>query len=139
MAHPAELALLGFEGTTAPPSLTETIAAGRCGGVVLFARNLGTPDDVARLIGELGAATPPGAPPLIVAVDQEGGRVQRLKAPLTLWPPMGRVGALEDPGLTESVGRALGEELRLFGFNVDFAPDSFRRRSAASQRAGARA
>ena len=114
--------LLGFEGTTASPSLIETIAAGRCGGVILFARNLGTPAEIARLIGELGAAAPAGGPPLIVAVDQEGGRVQRLKAPLTVWPPMGRVGAHDDVALTESVGRALGEELRLFGFNLDFAP-----------------
>src|SRR5262245_719739 len=106
--EPAELLLLGFEGTEAPPSLVERIAAGRAGGVILFARNLGTPEEIARLVGALGAAAPAGGPPLLVAVDQEGGRVQRLRAPLTVWPPMGRVGAHNDEVLTESVGRAMG-------------------------------
>jgi beta-N-acetylhexosaminidase len=58
----------------------------------------------------------------MMAIDQEGGRVQRLKSPLTVWPPMARVAARGDLALTEAVGRALGDELRLFGFNLDFAP-----------------
>ena len=116
------LSIIGFEGKTAPPDVLERIAAGRVAGVVLFARNLGSPVEVAQLVRELVAATPPGDPPLIVSVDQEGGRVQRLRAPLTVWPPMARLGAIDDEALTEAVGRALGAELSLFGFNVDYAP-----------------
>ena len=120
-SHPAELRLLGFEGTTAPAELLKTISDGRAGGVILFARNLGSPAETASLVAALSSATPPG-PPLIVAIDQEGGRVQRLKAPLTVWPPMMRLGDKRDLSLTEEVAFALGEELRLFGVNVDFAP-----------------
>jgi beta-N-acetylhexosaminidase len=118
---PAELLIVGFEGLRAPDDLLARVAAGRVGGVILFARNLGSPIEVAQLVDGLGRAAPPG-PALIVSIDQEGGRVQRLKSPLTEWPPMARLGERGDEALTESVGRALGEELRLFGFNMDFAP-----------------
>lgn len=122
MAHPGELMLLGFEGRAAPGWLLEAVGQGRCGGVVLFSRNLGTPLEVAELVASLAAAAPAEAPPLCVAIDQEGGRVQRLRAPLTEWPAMARVAAHDDPALTAAVGRALGEELRRLGINLDFAP-----------------
>lgn len=116
------LAIIGFEGKSAPPEVLARIREGRVAGVILFARNLGSPVEVAALVAELAAATPPGDPPLIISVDQEGGRVQRLRAPLTVWPPMARLGALDDVALTEEVGRALGAELACLGFNLDYAP-----------------
>jgi beta-N-acetylhexosaminidase len=121
-SHAGELLIVGFEGTRAPAALLERIAAGRLGGVVLFARNLGGPDEIAALTRELHAATPAGGPPLIVSLDQEGGRVQRIKHPLAVWPPMARLGVRDDEPLSEAVGRAMGRELAAFGFNVDFAP-----------------
>ncbi len=135
---PGGLLIVGFEGLRAPDDLLARVAAGRVGGVVVFARNLGAPEEVAALVDALGRAAPPG-PPLIMAIDQEGGRVQRLKSPLTVWPPMARVGARGDEGLSEAVGRALGDELRLFGFNVDFAPVLDVRTNPANQVIGDRA
>ena len=120
-ARAGELLIVGFEGTTLPDELRARIAAGRVGGAILFGRNLGAPGEVAELVNSIGGHAPT-ALPLIVAIDQEGGRVQRLKDPLTVWPPMARVGALNDLAASEAVGNALGAELRLFGFNVDFAP-----------------
>jgi beta-N-acetylhexosaminidase len=121
-AHGGELILFGFEGKTAPPELLERIAAGRAMGVILFARNLGTPDEIAALTRALHAAAPVDGPPVVVSLDQEGGRVQRIKAPLTLWPPMARVAAVGDLAYTEAVGRAVGLEVAALGFNVDYAP-----------------
>jgi len=115
------LLFVGFEGKTAPPSLLARIAAGRVGGVILFARNLGAPGEVAALTAALRAAAPAGQP-LLVGVDQEGGRVQRLRAPLAVWPPMQQVAAHGDEALTRQLGRALGEDLASLGFNLDFAP-----------------
>jgi beta-N-acetylhexosaminidase len=57
-----------------------------------------------------------------VAIDQEGGLVQRLRAPLTVWPDMFSVGAAGNPARTEQVGRALGQELAALGIGWDFAP-----------------
>jgi beta-N-acetylhexosaminidase len=122
MARAGELLIVGFEGKTAPDDLLARIADGRLAGVVLFARNLGTPDEIAALTRALHAATPAAAPPLLVSLDQEGGRVQRIKQPLTLWPPMARVAAVGDPAYTEAVGRAMGREVAALGFNVDWAP-----------------
>lgn len=122
MTRAGELLIVGFEGKEAPPELVARIAGGRVGGVILFARNLGTPDEIAALTATLQSATPADAPPLIVSVDQEGGRVQRVKAPLTVWPAMARVAAVGDLAYTEAVGRAIGLEVAALGFNVDYAP-----------------
>ncbi len=116
------LLIVGFEGKVAPPDLLEKIAAGEVGGVILFARNLGTLEEIATLTRTLQQATPKDAPPLIVSVDQEGGRVQRIRAPLTVWPAMVRLGERNDVALTESVGQAMGRELAALGFNLNYAP-----------------
>ncbi|HZS40213.1 MAG TPA: beta-N-acetylhexosaminidase [Polyangia bacterium] len=121
-ARAGELLIIGFEGPRPSKELLGRIAEGRIGGVVLFARNLGTLDEIAALTRELQSAVPPGAPPLVVSLDQEGGRVQRIKAPLAVWPPMAQVGARGDEALSQAVGRALGAELHAIGFNVDYAP-----------------
>ena len=81
------------------------------GGAILFARNVESPSQVRRLVADLHAAAPDDAP-LTVAIDQEGGRVQRLRAPWTEWPPMRRLGEAGRPDDTRAVGRALGRELR---------------------------
>ena len=116
-----QLLSVGFEGTVVPPALRARIAAGEVGGVILFRPNIEDPAQVADLVTELRAASPVDAP-LIVSVDQEGGLVQRVRAPATLWPPMLAVGAAGDPARTAAVGRALGSELAALGIGWNFAP-----------------
>jgi beta-N-acetylhexosaminidase len=113
--------VVGFDGHQAPPSLLQRIADGEVGGVILFARNVAAPRQVAELTRSLAQAAP-SRRPLLIAVDQEGGRVQRLRAPLSLWPPMHAVAARGDVELTRRVGQAIGHDLRALGFNLDFAP-----------------
>lgn len=116
-----QLLFVGFDGLEPPPALLSRIAAGEVGGVILFARNLREPRQVAELTRALSAAAPADAP-LLVGIDQEGGRVQRLRAPLAVWPPMRALAARGDLELTRAVGQAIGCDLALLGFNVDFAP-----------------
>jgi beta-N-acetylhexosaminidase len=118
-----QLLSVGFDGHTAPDDLLRRIAASEVGGVMLFRPNIaaGNPGQVASLVASLRRASPALAP-VIVSVDQEGGLVQRLRAPLTEWPPMLSVGSAGDPARTERVGRALGEELAALGIGWDFAP-----------------
>ena len=89
--QPGQLLFAGFAGTTLPDDLAALIGAGRVGGVVLFARNVESFEQLRALVNELHARAPVDAP-LLVSVDQEGGRVQRLRAPWTEWPPMRAVG-----------------------------------------------
>jgi beta-N-acetylhexosaminidase len=121
-ARAGELLVVGFEGPRPPRALLDRIAAGRIGGVVLFVRNLGALDEIAALTRELSEAAPITEPPLIISLDQEGGRVQRIKAPFAVWPPMALLGERGDEALSEAVGRALGAEVAALGFNLDYAP-----------------
>jgi beta-N-acetylhexosaminidase len=118
---PGQLLFLGFHGLRAPAPLLERVREGRVGGVVLFRRNVETPPQLRALVAELREAAPAGAP-LLVAIDQEGGRVQRLRAPWTEWPPMRRVAARGGVAATRQVAAALARELRDLGIRLDFAP-----------------
>lgn len=115
------LFMVGFDGSEPPAALLGRIAAGKVGGVILFSRNIRSPAQTAALLAALRRAAPRGRP-LLLAVDQEGGRVQRLGAPMALWPPMRTLGKRDDPELSRRVGRAMGADLGLLGFNLDFAP-----------------
>jgi beta-N-acetylhexosaminidase len=119
--QPGQLLFAGFEGTSLPEDLAALIGAGRVGGVVLFARNIGSPEQTRALVVELHERAPSNAP-LTVAIDQEGGRVQRLRAPWTEWPPMRRLGERGLPSDTEALARALGRELADLRVDLDFAP-----------------
>jgi beta-N-acetylhexosaminidase len=113
--------IAGFEEKTLPPDLAAAVRAGALGGIVLFRRNIESPPEVAALIEEIRETAPPGRLPL-VGVDQEGGRVVRLREPLTALPPARRFGELDDPELTRQAGELVGMELRALGFTIDFAP-----------------
>jgi beta-N-acetylhexosaminidase len=119
-----QLLTVGFDGPSLPHDLSRRIAASEVGGVMLFRPNIETPAQVASVVAAIRtAASTGGLPsPCLVAVDQEGGLVQRLRAPLTVWPDMLSVGAAGDPARTTRVGQALGSELAALGIGWDFAP-----------------
>jgi beta-N-acetylhexosaminidase len=119
--QPGQLLFVGFEGTQCPRPLQELVSAGRVGGVILFARNIEDPQQVRRLVADLRARAPEDAP-LTIGVDQEGGRVQRLRAPWTEWPPMRRFGEVGETVWTADLARALATELGDLGIGLDFAP-----------------
>jgi beta-N-acetylhexosaminidase len=101
--------------------LQARIAGSEVGGVMLFSPNIANPAQVAGLVQSLRQASPENSP-LVVSVDQEGGRVQRLRSPLTVWPDMARVAAAGDVQRTRAVGSALGGELAVLGIGWNFAP-----------------
>jgi beta-N-acetylhexosaminidase len=90
------------------------------GGIILFSRNIEEPEQVAELAQDVQALA--GDLPLWVSVDQEGGRVARLKSPFTVWPPMATLGRSGDPGLAGRFAAALAIELRAVGITLDYAP-----------------
>jgi beta-N-acetylhexosaminidase len=120
--HVGQLAIAGFNGIDIPAELRSIAREFDLGGVIFFARNVEAPEQVAELSRqsqELAREIP-----LWVSVDQEGGRVARLKRPFTEWPPMitlGRAGA-DAERLAERFARALAEELHAVGISMDYTP-----------------
>ena len=121
LSQPGQLLFAGFEGTELPDDLAALIAAGRVGGAILFARNVCDPEQVRALVASLHALAPKDAP-LTVCIDQEGGRVQRLRAPWTEWPPLRQIGAKGSLEATRNFATALGRELTDLDIDLDFAP-----------------
>jgi len=115
----ARLLLVGFPGRELDRDLAGLVDAGVL-GAILFGRNVGTAVETARLVGELKRRA---GRPFPVSVDQEGGRVARLRgAPYVALPPMRVVGQRADTEVARRVGRLLAFELRATGFDWDFAP-----------------
>jgi beta-N-acetylhexosaminidase len=109
-----------FPGTTIPAELRSLAREFGLGGVTLFRRNIEAPEQVAELTQDLQALA--GELPLWVSIDQEGGRVARLRAPFTEWPPMATLGRSGDAALASRFGAALAAELRAVGVTLDYAP-----------------
>jgi beta-N-acetylhexosaminidase len=118
--YAGQVILAGYPAGDPPPAILEALRGDSLAGVILFKRNVTSPADVARQVAMLAAAAP-GEPPL-VAVDQEGGRVQRFGPPVLQLPPMRVLGERDDPELTRMAARALGRQLAAMGINLDFAP-----------------
>jgi beta-N-acetylhexosaminidase len=113
----ARCLVLGFDGLELTEDARRLVAAG-AGGVILFRRNVDSAEQVRALTDAVRAAAP-GA--VILSVDQEGGRVARLRGIATDLPPMRVIGG-HDAGTAEAVGRLLGTELFALGFDLDMAP-----------------
>jgi len=116
-----QLLIAGFETPDPPTDLLQAASRGQLGGFILFKRNLGTMKEVAELNRRLIEAAPNDYPPWI-AVDQEGGRVARLDPPVIALPPMRVLGTIDQPKLTHDAAKLLGGQMRLLGFNLNFAP-----------------
>ncbi|MBI4277155.1 MAG: beta-N-acetylhexosaminidase [Armatimonadetes bacterium] len=118
-----QLFMVDFEGPEPTAEVERLIAAGEVGGVVLFAKNIVTPLQVAGLVNALQkTALDHGQPPLLVAIDQEGGIVSRLRGGATIFPGAMALGAAHSEHLAYAVGRAMATELRAVGVTCDFAP-----------------
>lgn len=118
----AQSLIVGFEHPEPDALLERLITSLGIGGVILFSRNLGSPEDVWRLNNELQLmARKSGHEPLLVMVDQEGGSVARLKKPFTHEPDLCEMGNASEQDMFRH-GRQMGRELVAAGFNWNLAP-----------------
>jgi len=116
--------MVGFEGMAPSADVRALIKQYGVGHVILFARNVEGPEQLADLVRELQEMARDAGQelPLMIAVDQEGGRVARLREPWTIWPSLRAVGRLASDRYAERMGRALADELAPCGIHWDFAP-----------------
>jgi beta-N-acetylhexosaminidase len=111
----------GFDGVDLPSRYATALRQGLRGGAIVFKRNVHDLGSTHTLCSALNDVSPEGLPPFI-AVDQEGGRVARLRGWFPALPPMRLLGRTEDFYLATRVGKHLGRALAALGFNLDFAP-----------------
>lgn len=115
-----QLLIGSFPGCDLPVELRALAREFDLGGVILFSRNIESPEQVIEVSAEaegLGAGQP-----LWVSVDQEGGRVARLRTPFTVWPPMATLGRAGSDTLAARFATALAAELSAVGVTLDYAP-----------------
>jgi beta-N-acetylhexosaminidase len=123
LAFWGQLMMVGLPGPRFDAVARELVRDLKVAGIILFARNIETPEQVWELTRDLQReALAAGGPPLLIAVDQEGGRVQRLRAPFTLIPPARELGESATPAQVEDLSRKVARELALVGVNVNLAP-----------------
>lgn len=115
-----QLLIGSLPGTGIPQEMRSLAKEFQLGGVTLFKRNIEAPEQVEELSRDLQALA--SEQPLWVAVDQEGGRVARLRSPFTEWPPMAALGRSGDLALATRFAAALAAEMRAVGVTLDYAP-----------------
>ncbi|HTC49607.1 MAG TPA: beta-N-acetylhexosaminidase [Candidatus Aquilonibacter sp.] len=114
-----QLLIVGFEGTEMAPRLSSLLMRIQPAGVILFARNIKTPEQTWRLLRDCQKCV---ATPLFTCVDLEGGRVDRFRDVLGPAPSAAEVFSTGDRTLFRRHAQVIGENCRALGFNVDFAP-----------------
>ncbi len=127
MNSPAKLGqvMIDIEGLSLSSSDRERLQNPRVGGVILFARNFSSREQVTQLCSDIHALR---TPQLLIAVDHEGGRVQRFQKGFTAIPAMAALGqlwmqdALTATKLATSAGLVLATELRQVGVDFSFTP-----------------
>jgi beta-N-acetylhexosaminidase len=111
--------MVGMKGTSPDVEMCKLIDEGVF-GAILFKHNIGTPAQTAQLVRGLKLHA---GRRFVLSVDQEGGRVARLRgAPFTALPSMREIGRTRDVALAARVGQLLAFEVRSMGFDWDFAP-----------------
>ncbi|MGB5245724.1 MAG: beta-N-acetylhexosaminidase [Woeseia sp.] len=117
--------MLDIEGKALTPADRELLHEPAVGGVILFSRNYESPSQLNDLVSEIRALR---RPPLLIAADYEGGRVQRFREGFTLIPPMRSLGRQYDGdpdaalAMARTCGWLIGAELRAIGIDLSFAP-----------------
>jgi len=114
-----QILIIGFDGAEMTPRLSSLLKRVQPAGVILFARNIKTPEQTWRLLRECQKCV---STPLFTCVDLEGGTVDRFRDVLGPAPAAAEVFATADRKLYRKHGEIIGENCRALGFNVDFAP-----------------
>lgn len=119
-----QLLMVGFPGTSPTPELVELLQRYHVGNIILFSRNVSDARQLRELTDQLQALARAAGQrsPLLIAIDQENGMVQRLGADATIFPGNMALGATGSAESAFEVALAAGRELRALGVNLNLAP-----------------
>lgn len=118
-----QMLMISYRSPIVDTNLINILNEVKPGGFILFSENFESYEQTINLIAEINETSDI---PMFISIDQEGGRVQRLNSLtdniVTVFPSMLELGNTNNSYLSYQVGRALGEELGVFGINMNFAP-----------------
>lgn len=119
-----QLLIIGFDGKIVPNNMKKLIHDYQVGGIILFSRNIGTPNEILDLTTSLQreAKIAGYKYPLFICIDQENGVVRRLGNGTSTFPGAMALGATDEPENAYKVGLATGKELKALGINWNIAP-----------------
>ncbi len=119
-----QLFIIGLAGKQLLKEEADFIVKNNIGGVILFDRNIESPQQIHKLCADIQALRHKMSDkaPLFISIDMEGGRVARLKAPFTKWPTLEKLGKLDSTSAAFKFSMMMGIELKSVGINLDYAP-----------------
>ncbi|MEC0124838.1 beta-N-acetylhexosaminidase [Paenibacillus pabuli] len=117
-----QMILAGVQGTTLDAQAKQMITDQKVGGIIFYANNVSTLQGTAKFVQSIKDANRSNPVPIFMSVDQEGGKVSRMPETVETIPSNRKVGKTKDADLAETMGELLARQIKLVGFNVDFAP-----------------
>ncbi|MEF3305773.1 beta-N-acetylhexosaminidase [Paenibacillus sp. GYB003] len=117
-----QMVIAGIDGTEAGEQAKSLIANDYVGGFILYKPNIESTAQTVRLLNGLKEANRANPAPLLLSVDQEGGRVNRMPGSFVSVPASRDIAKSGDSKKARAIGEAIGDQVRALGFNVNFAP-----------------
>lgn len=116
-----QMLMVGFHGLEPPAYILDLLSQGKIGGIILFERNIQSPEQVTKLTSACHDAA---KHPILIAIDQEGGTVARLRegSGFSESPGAMALSVSDSEDVAEEVSRVLASELRTLGINWNLAP-----------------
>ncbi len=117
-----QLLIAGFKGKSLDGQVKALIQKYHVGGLILFKRNIANSTQLLDLMNGLKAANGKNKIPLFLAIDEEGGKISRMPEELMNTPACRVIGEKNDKDFAFGIGSAIGNKIKSFGFNLNFAP-----------------
>lgn len=117
-----QLVMVGVDGYENDNNSQKLITKYHVGGFVLLQQNIKNTNQMLSLINSLKETNKVNKIPLFLSIDEEGGRISRVPNEFIKLPSNQRIGELNNSKVSSQIGGIIGEELRMFGLNMDFAP-----------------
>ncbi|GAA3405801.1 beta-N-acetylhexosaminidase [Paenibacillus hodogayensis] len=117
-----QMIIAGIDGTKIDEQAKRLIAEDAVGGFILYKPNIETVEQTVALLNALKDANKANPAPLLLSVDQEGGKVDRMPPSFVPVPSSREIAKSGDSEKARAIGEAIGAGVRALGFNVDFAP-----------------
>lgn len=117
-----QMIIVGADGYEIDDHAKQMIEKYHVSGFVLFKQNIKSADQMLGLLHSLKSANTVNKVPLFLSVDEEGGRVSRMPAELVKIPGSGAIGKINNSNFSFDIGSVIAEEIKMFGYNMDFGP-----------------